>query len=353
MKSTRILDMNDIEHQAQFIVDAAQALGQDKLVILPTETVYGLAANALSETAIQGIFKAKGRPQDNPLIVHIAHLDMLARVVAHTPSEDAERLMRIFWPGPLTLVLPKSNDLAPSVSAGLETVGVRMPDHPITLKVIETANIPIAAPSANRSGRISPTKAEHVIEDMVGRVDLIIKANQSRVGLESTVLDMTQKPYTILRPGAITQEELEAVVGIGQIVLDDTVHLTPKSPGMKYTHYQPKANMVMVRGPRDKVIQHIHHLAKQTQSKGQSYVILCADEQVLDYPDLISLSLGPLSNPAIMAAHLFDTLYHCDQNHVQLIISEAFEEQGIGLALMNRLKKACSEVIDLDDDMNS
>jgi L-threonylcarbamoyladenylate synthase len=345
VKHTRILEITDPIHQDAVIQEAAFALRSNQTVILPTETVYGLAANALSETAVQSIFVAKGRPQDNPLIVHIAHLDMLKQVIKLPISDDAQRLMQVFWPGPLTLVLAKSNNLAPSVSAGLSTVGVRMPDHPITLKIIEASGVPIAAPSANLSGRPSPTKAQHIIDDMRSRVDIILCADQSRVGLESTVLDMSQKPYTILRPGAITQEDLETVLSNVGFLSGNDYDIKPKSPGVKYGHYQPQAPMVMVEGKRSAVLKKIHELAHLAEKNHQSVVIICADEHLQDYSSFQTIALGPLSNPAIMAANLFNVLYQCDSQQTDFIISEAFEEKGIGIALMNRLKKACGHQI--------
>lgn len=345
MKQARILHIHDLIHHETDIQVAATALRNNQTVIIPTETVYGLAANAFSEEAVQSIFVAKGRPQDNPLIVHIANLDMLETVVQGPISNDAQRLMQVFWPGPLTLVLPKSNQLAPSVSAGLNTVGVRMPDHPITLKIISAAGIPVAAPSANLSGRISPTQAQHIIEDMKSRVDVIVSSDQSRVGLESTVLDMSQKPYTILRPGAITKEDLETVVSDIHYSESDASSPKPKSPGVKYGHYQPKANMMLVQGEYAAVKEKIHELAHQAQHKHLKVLIICAEEHSVDYPSFPTKSLGPIGQSALMAANLFNVLYQCDQDQVDVILCEAFEEKGIGIALMNRLKKACGQHI--------
>jgi len=265
-------------------------------------------------------------------------MNMLEKCVKEIP-EKALSLMHVFWPGPLTLILEKSNLIPSNVSAGLNTVGVRMPDHPIALRLIERANTPIAAPSANRSGRPSPTTAQHVISDMQGRVDVIIAADHSRIGLESTVLDMTQKPPMILRPGGVTLSQLQSV--IPEIIIDPQIHQSvdsPRSPGMKYTHYAPQAEMLMVRGEHAEVIKKITHL--MDEHKHIKTAIICADEHLQDYQGQHCLSLGSLANPAFMASQLFTVLRQCDELNLDYVITEAFVEEEMGLALMNRLKKA-------------
>lgn len=338
MKNTLILHINETNIEEALLSQAAEAIKQKKTVILPTETVYGLGANALSSEAVEKIFIAKGRPQDNPLIVHISNMEMLEKCVNAIP-EAALSLMHTFWPGPLTLILEKSSLIPSNVSAGLNTVGVRMPDHPIALKLIEFANTPIAAPSANRSGRPSPTTAQHVISDMQGRVDVIIAADHSRIGLESTVLDMTHNPPMILRPGGVTLSQLQMI--IPEITIDPQVHHSvdsPRSPGMKYTHYAPQAEMIMVRGDHSKVLKKITQL--MDEHKHLKCAIICADEHLQDYRGQHCLSLGSLANPAFMASQLFTVLRQCDELNLDYVITEAFVEEEMGLALMNRLKKA-------------
>lgn len=338
MNKTLILHINESKIDETHLAQAAQAITQNKTVILPTETVYGLGANALSSEAVAKIFIAKGRPQDNPLIVHISNMTMLKQCVKAIP-EDALTLMHAFWPGPLTLILEKSEIIPANVSAGLNTVGVRMPDHPIALKLIEMAKTPIAAPSANRSGKPSPTRAEHVIQDMNGRVDVIIAADNSRIGLESTVLDLTQNPPLILRPGGVTLSQLQSI--LPNVIIDPQIHHpvdSPRSPGMKYTHYAPQAEMIMVRGDHFKVVKKIIQL--MDEHKHLECGIICADEHVKDYPNQNCLSLGSLAKPAFMASQLFTVLRQCDERQLDYVITEAFAEEELGLALMNRLKKA-------------
>lgn len=346
MKDTLILHINETIIDEALLTQAAEAIQANQTVILPTETVYGLGANALSSEAVDKIFIAKGRPQDNPLIVHVSNMDMLGLCVKEIP-EDASALMHAFWPGPLTLILEKSDLIPNNVSAGLNTVGVRMPDHPIALMLIELAKTPIAAPSANRSGKPSPTTAQHVIDDMHGRVDVIIAADQSRIGLESTVLDMTQIPPLILRPGGVTLSQLRTI--LPEVRLDPQMHqlvASPRSPGMKYTHYAPQAKMLMVRGAHDQVVKKISHLLDE--HKHLKSAVICANEHIKDYPNQLCLNLGSLTNPAIMAAQLFTILRTCDDLELDYVITEAFEEEEMGLALMNRLKKAVGyQIIDV------
>jgi L-threonylcarbamoyladenylate synthase len=331
VKTTQLLAM----HDPNTLTHAAQALRAGHTVIFPTETVYGLGANALDERALEAIYEAKGRPQDNPLIVHIAELEQLKTLIRGTLSPEALTCIKAFWPGPLTLILPKHPDLSDRISAGLDTVGVRMPDHPFALALIQAAGVPVAAPSANRSGDPSPTQLEHVKASMMGRVDVMIEGDVSRVGLESTVLDLTQDPPCILRPGVISFEQLQPLLPtLISAHPHDSVH-TPKSPGMKYRHYAPKAEMLMVQGARSAVIQ---TMLKLTQPNDATVAILCAHEHIQDYPERICIDLGPLNQPAILAANLYACLHQCDA--YRKVYSEAFDERDIGVALMDRLTKA-------------
>ena len=341
MKHTITLQL-DIEHfDSNELKQAAELIRENKTVIFPTETVYGLGANALSEDAVKKIFIAKGRPQDNPLIVHVSSLEMCELLIEKPLNEQTKRLIQAFWPGPLTIVLKHSDKVPASVCANLDTVGIRMPDHPIALKLIELAGVPIAAPSANISGKPSPTEAEHVLNDMMGRVDMIVTASKSRIGLESTVLDMSGSKPTLLRPGGITVSQIESI--IGKIHVDDSIHKTvdkPKSPGMKYTHYAPSAQLTIYRGSREHMIMAIQNEIMSADQKGLKSAVITCDENRNEYNHTLILSLGSIKKPDELANHLFDRLRECDKQGVDIIFAEAFSEDEIGLALMNRLKKA-------------
>ncbi len=333
------LDENNINQKA--IEEAAQIIRQNGTVIFPTETVYGLGANALSAEAARKIFAAKGRPADNPLIVHITSIDMLLYVIGEPLSDKAKLLMSKFWPGPLTIIFKKAAILPVEVTAGLETVGVRMPDNPIALALIEASGLPIAAPSANASGKPSPTKGEHVIGDMQGRVDAILCGDSSRIGLESTVLDLSGEIPTILRPGGVTQEELQEV--LGEVQLDRGLvdkETTPKAPGMKYTHYAPEAEMTIVRGTTQNVVKEINRLTRAHKELGQRVGILATDETKDCYDAPVILSMGSSSNLYTAAATIFDALRQFDKQGVDVIYAEALKEENIGAAVMNRMKKA-------------
>jgi len=329
---------------------AAEVLRSGGLVAFPTETVYGLGANALNAGAVEGIYHAKGRPSDNPLIVHIADTDTL-KDVAETIPQAAKPLMEKFWPGPLTLIMPKSEKVPEIITAGLNTVAIRMPSHPVALALIKKAGVPVAAPSANSSGKPSPTAAEHVWLDLAGKVDIIIDGGKSDVGVESTVLDVTVQPPQILRPGGVTKEQLEKV--LGNVSLDPglsqnpgiTSTSPPKSPGMKYRHYAPKATMYLIRGSREKVAAEISSKAQAFTKNGAYVGILATDETFPLYQESTSgtcfiLSMGSGKNPESLAANLFSCLRKFDEKQVDVILAETTGTDGIGLAVMNRLTKA-------------
>lgn len=330
------MDMDKIDH-------AAGILKSGGLVAFPTETVYGLGANALDETAVKKIFEAKGRPSDNPLIVHISSKNEVDRLVRSIPA-NAEKLMNTFWPGPLTLVLDKSGLVPQVITAGLDTVAVRVPSHPAALALIKAAGLPIAAPSANTSGKPSPTLAEHVIEDLTGKVDVIIDAGNSTVGLESTVLDVTVDPAVILRPGGITPEQLEQVLGIvgiepalsGKMDKD----IKPRSPGVKYTHYSPKAQVIVIEGMLPGVVEKISELLREYERKGIKAGVLATEQTQGFYTGAEVISAGSRNNPETIASSLFGALREFDNRKVEVILAEAIEKTGIGLAVMNRLNKA-------------
>lgn len=341
MKETITLRLDPNHFDSNHLTQAAQFIRENKTVIFPTETVYGLGANALSDEAVAKIFIAKGRPQDNPLIVHVSSIEMLEPLILNPLDDKSKKLIEAFWPGALTIVLKHSDKVPDSVCAHLETVGLRMPDHPIALKLIELAGVPIAAPSANLSGKPSPTEAEHVLSDMMNRVDLIITASKSRIGLESTVLDMSTDIPTLLRPGGVTVSQIESV--IGPIKIDDAIHKTvekPKSPGMKYTHYAPNAPLTIYIGNQDDMVDAIQNEVNQSKLKGLKSAVITCDENYNRYHNTLRISLGSNKKPDELAYNLFECLRECDKNKVDVIFAEAYDESEIGMALMNRLKKA-------------
>ncbi|MEY8349222.1 L-threonylcarbamoyladenylate synthase [Bacillus cereus] len=325
--------------------EAARLLRENEAIAFPTETVYGLGANAMNDEAIAKIFEAKGRPSDNPLIVHIGARSQLGEIVREiTPV--AEELMKHFWPGPLTIILPKKDGISEKVTAGLDTVGVRMPDHPVALALIEAANVPVAAPSANRSGRPSPTLAHHVYEDLNGKIAGIVDGGATGVGVESTVVDCTSEVPTILRPGGITKEQLEEV--IGTVSLDPALKdekEKPKAPGMKYTHYAPKAPLSIVEGSRD----FIQQLVDKKKEEGYTVGVLTTEEYQHVYKADVVLSCGMRSDLASVATKLYDVLRTFDASEVDVIFSESFPDEGIGNAIMNRLTKAAGHHIIIEE----
>jgi L-threonylcarbamoyladenylate synthase len=346
------------------------------LVAFPTETVYGLGANAFDPAAVRRIFAAKGRPVDNPLIVHVADPDSLADLVTEVP-EVGRRLMAAFWPGPLTLVLPKTDRVPPEVTAGLPSVAVRMPDHDVALGLIAAAGVPIAAPSANRSGRPSPTTAAHVREDLDGRIEVILDGGPTGVGVESTVVDVTGPGPTLLRPGGVPLEDLRRVVG--EVAVDPGLSgegvERPKAPGMKYTHYAPQAPLTLlapapgvdpgrtgeaawaaVRERLDRVgpggvvgllalAENLEVHAREAASAGIPWTLgRLSDEPGRPAAGVLTLEAGPAAQPERVAGRLFAALRWFDGAGVAAIIAEGTDPAGLGFAVMNRLRKAASAV---------
>lgn len=344
---TLILEIKD--PQDPRLEEAAKILREGGTVIFPTETVYGLGANALSVEAVRRIYEAKGRPSDNPLIIHIAAWPQLYDVVS-VVSLEAERLAEAFWPGPLTLILPKSRAVPDDVTGGLKTVAVRLPEHPVARQLIALAGVPVAAPSANLSGKPSPTSAAHVLHDMTGRVDCILCGEDCAGGVESTVVDLTVTPPAILRPGGITLEQLlEVIPGIH---LDPALemaadHLTPKAPGMKYAHYAPNAPMTVYIGQPDRVTAAIRSAVQEALAEGMTAAVLAVAEKAKRYEDLgaIFYDLGSEERPEEAAKLLFQRLRACNAADVDLILAEGVPEHGIGCAVMNRLRKAAGNRI--------
>lgn len=331
---------NSLEEAALF--EAGRIIAEGGLVAFPTETVYGLGANALQEESVKKIFEVKGRPQDNPLIVHVADFNIEPYVEEVT--ELAKKLMATFWPGPLTIILKKSPLIPFRTSGGLNTVGLRMPANKIALRLIKEAGVPVAAPSANLSGRPSPTEVERCIEDLQGKIEYILGGEKSEVGLESTIIDCSVNPPCVLRPGGITLEMLRRVepdIYIDPAVMEKpSQDLTPRAPGMKYRHYAPKAPLTIVQGDLKKTIAKINEIVQNYIEQGKEVGIIATEETKEAYPKGMVLSLGSRKNLEEIGANLFETLRRFDDAKVDLILSEAFEEKGFGVAVMNRLKKS-------------
>jgi len=327
---------------------AARVLKEGGLVSFPTETVYGLGANALNTTAVKNIFLAKGRPSDNPLIVHISSKQQINELVSELPA-TASMLMDTFWPGPLTIVLKKSAIVPYEVTGGLDTVAIRMPSHPVALALIRESGVPVVAPSSNTSGRPSPTEAKHVIEDLTGKIDIIIDAGSTTIGLESTVIDVTGAVPVVLRPGGVTLSQLEKLLSHVEIspnlTEEQMKHIAPRAPGMKYKHYAPKAQMIIVEGELPRIVDKINELLSTYLSEGLNVGVLATDETKDQYPHANIISMGSRRNPEIIAANLFRALRDFDEMNVQLILAEAVDNHGIGFAVMNRMTKAAGHNI--------
>jgi len=324
------------------VCEAAGLIRAGELVAFPTETVYGLGANALDENAVEKIFLAKGRPGDNPLIAHISGIDQISSLISGEILPAARRMMDAFWPGPLTMVFPKAEKVPMRVTAGLSTVAIRFPSHPVARRLIDQAGVPIAAPSANRSGRPSPTRAAHVLEDMNGKIPLILDGGACEVGLESTVLDVTGEIPRILRPGGITRQQIAAVAGAALV---DPAVLNPlkpgqqvRSPGMKYRHYAPKGNLTVLGGAG--AVREILNRYDRAAAAGKNPLILALESDFSSFGNRRVLSLG--ADARDMAERLFSALREADALGADPIFSEAVSKEGVGLAVMNRLLRAAA-----------
>jgi len=323
---------------------AAEVLKQGGLVAFPTETVYGLGANALDEKAVLRIFDAKNRPADNPIIVHVANRDDIYVLAEHVP-QIAEKLIDEFWPGPLTLLFVKSDAVPNAVTAGLATVAVRMPSHAVAHALISEAGMPVAAPSANLAGRPSPTSAKHVLDDLSGRIEVLIDGGGIGYGVESTVLDLTTDPSTVLRPGPVTVEELRRVVGevevhpIARAEVPIEVAIA-RSPGMKYRHYAPAAEVVVVEGPLEGVIKKVQELVDARRKLGEKVGVMTTEETAPKYRADVVKVVGSRLDPRTVAKNLFRVFREFDAEGVKFVVAEGLEPTGIGLAVMNRLRKA-------------
>lgn len=345
---TIIAKIQNKDSDEAIYMKAAQILKSGGLVAFPTETVYGLGANALDETASAKIYAAKRRPSDNPLIVHIADAADLEKLAVGI-DERVKKLASVFWPGPLTMILKKKLCVPDSITGGLDTVAIRMPSHFVAANLIKKSNIFIAAPSANISGRPSPTRAKHVIEDMNGVIDMIIESDEVNVGVESTIIDLSVDKPIILRPGYITEAQLEQI--LGEVSVDPAIlesisdGVVPKAPGMKYKHYAPKAKVNIVAGKDSDVIDAINHLTRDKQSMGLKVGIMTCSENIRKYRADVVFDMGSRYDEASNARNLFEALRYFDEKNVDYVYSESFPTKNVGAAVMNRLIKAAGHTI--------
>ena len=356
MKRTLVLKVSPVRPKIEVIRVAARIIQNGGLVAFPTETVYGLGVDALNPKAVKAMFKAKKRPPDNPPIIHVADKNDVYMLAKKVPKE-AEKLMEAFWPGPLTVILERSK-LVPDVTvAGLSTVAIRMPRHKVALALIRESKTPIAAPSANLAGRPSPTTAEHVLKDLNGRIDMVLDGGPTRIGVESTVIDLTVKPPQILRPGGTTYEKLVKVLKKVELhpvaVADKKVKiLWARSPGVKHRHYAPRAKLILVEGQRkEKVVEKTQELADKFMMEGKKTGVLATDETAGGYRADVVKSLGSRRNLRTVAKRLFLCLREFDEDEVEVILAEGVPLKGLGLAVMNRLRKASGyTIVKADED---
>ncbi len=338
------------DNRAAALKEAGKIIKAGGLVAFPTETVYGLGGDALNPASAKKIYEAKGRPSDNPLIVHIAEMEALPSIVEEV-TEEAKRLASLFWPGPLTMILKKSARVPYETTGGLDTVAVRMPVHDVALDFIEAAGGYVAAPSANRSGRPSPTTAAYVAEDMEGRIEMILDGGQATLGLESTIVDLTVEPPMLLRPGFVTMDMLS--VALGEVGVDETLlrgdsGQAPKAPGMKYRHYAPKGELIIVRGKTEAVTACINERLREGRRINKKTGVITSEETLGYYDADARYSLGKKGSAKAAAERLYRILRECDDEGVELILSECPDGAGVGAAVMNRLLKAAGyHIIDV------
>jgi L-threonylcarbamoyladenylate synthase len=344
MKKTLVLKVDSQKPQMEKICVAADFIKKGGLVAFPTETVYGLGADALNSKAVRTLFEAKKRPLDNPPIVHVGDVKDVCRLAREVPSK-AEKLMKSFWPGPLTLIFKRS-EIVPSVTvAGLDTIAVRMPRHDVALALIRESGCCISAPSANLAGKPSPTTAKHVLDDLDGRIDAVLDAGSTNIGVESTVLDMTVDPPLVLRPGGTAYELLKRMLRTVELhpVAVAEIELAvdkARSPGMKHRHYAPDADVIVVEGELSSVVDKVKELAEFYMRKGSRVGVLATDETVGDYRADVAKSFGSRSDLRVIAKNLFRVLREFDLEGVDVIVAEGIPSEGLGLAVMNRLRKA-------------
>ena len=339
---TKVFVARDNYIKDEELKEASAVIRSGGLVAFPTETVYGLGGDATNPEASRKIYAAKGRPSDNPLIVHIADFSQLRNIVAEVPQE-AEKLAEAFWPGPLTMILRKNDVIPYETTGGLDTVAIRMPSHPVARAFLQDSGCMIAAPSANTSARPSPTTAQHVWGDLHGKIEILLDGGPVGIGIESTIVDLSEERPMILRPGFITQEMLSAVlgdVGMDPGLASENSKQPPKAPGMRYRHYAPKADLTLVEGTMEEVISKINALTREAQAMGKSVGVLATEENKDRYVADHVIVIGQRQDEAEIARHLFDVLRQFDDLQVDLIYSESFVAAGVGQAIMNRLLKA-------------
>lgn len=333
-----------LEPSYENIQIAAEAIIEGELVGMPTETVYGLAANALNPNVVSKIYNTKGRPSNNPLIVHIAQIEEFEKLCYL--NKDALKLAEHFWPGPLTILQYKKNIIPDIVTGNLDTVAIRMPSNIIAQSLINISGLPIAAPSANKSGRPSPTLAKHVYDDFNGLIPYIIDGRQCEIGLESTVINVAKEPYTILRPGKISIEQIREVlpnVSLSDFILHEPKKDTiPESPGMMYKHYAPKAKLTLISGDENRVAQKCIELYQKSESENINSKILCFDEHDYLYPKNSYIRIGSKNHLEELAHRLFALLRNLDDQNIECVYSEVADLDGIGLAIMNRMIRAAA-----------
>ena len=345
--NTKIVKIDPAHPRMEDIREAGRIIREGGLVAFPTETVYGLGGNALDVTASQRIYAAKGRPSDNPLIVHIEDMASLLPLVTEIP-EAARKLASACWPGPLTMIFHKSSIVPLETTGGLDSVAVRFPSHPIACALIREGGGYVAAPSANTSGRPSPTMAEHVIEDLKGKIEMIVDGGSVGIGLESTIVDFTENIPTILRPGYINEQMLRDILGevrMDKGLLAENSRIHPKAPGMKYRHYAPKGSLLIVEGQTDRVAAKIEEMAREKTAAGYTVGIIGTDESVGRYSSGIIKSIGTRSDEESIGRHLYSVLREFDDCGAAYIFSESFDTPKMGQAIMNRLLKAAGHQV--------
>ena len=346
--NTKMIQIDPINIDQEKIKEAGELIAEGELVAFPTETVYGLGGDALRPDASAKIYAAKGRPSDNPLIVHVADFADLEKIAKKVPPQ-AKRLADAFWPGPLTMIVWKNDKVPYTTTGGMDTVAVRMPNHEVALELIRKSGCLIAAPSANTSGRPSPTEASHVAEDLDGKIAMIVDGGPVGSGIESTIIDLTEQVPMVLRPGYITVEMLEEVLqekvimDPGIVASDDITK--PKAPGMKYKHYAPKAEMIIVDGQQDAVVEKINELVGQAKSQGKKVAVIATEENKDYYQSDVVLCIGKRADEDSIAKHLYSILRECDELSVDAIYSECLQTPRIGQAIMNRLLKAAGHQV--------
>lgn len=343
---TKCIQIDNVKARKEALYEAGELIRRGEVVAFPTETVYGLGANGLDADACAKIYQAKGRPSDNPLILHVANRSMIDQIAARIP-EKVEKLIAAFCPGPITLILPRKAIVPDRITGGLATVGVRMPEHDVARALIAAAGVPIAAPSANISGRPSPTTAESVLVDMEGKIPMVLDGGACDFGVESTIVDATGDKAIILRPGAITKEMLEEVLGEGSVIIDPALvgaDSVPKAPGMKYTHYAPKAPLTLIEGMPTRMARAFQREVKRLQSEGHIVGVMASHEVLKELKELLPQELmadyGHQGNLPAIAANIYEALRSFDEKEADILLGEGTTSEGLGLAIMNRLHKA-------------